>query len=133
MGLIKPLAAKPITRPALWRLSALQSLVWLLALIVCVLVAPAYASSIVWAGLICIGAEAFWIWRSLKGFGDDQSTRFLVGALGGLLGKWVIISVGLVLLWRHQPELSVGITVATVFVLNTLAALTAPIFISQPR
>ncbi|HEY7883387.1 MAG TPA: hypothetical protein VIC08_00390 [Cellvibrionaceae bacterium] len=133
MGLIKPFAGKPTARPALWRLSALQSLIWLLAVVLCALLAPIYITSIVWAGLISIGAEAFWIWRSLKGFGDSQSTRFLVSALGGLLGKWIIIWVGLVLLWRNQPDLSVGVMVVTVFVLNTLAALTAPMFISQPR
>ena len=55
------------------------------------------------------------------------------GAVAGQVGKWVIILIGLVLLWRIQPDISVAATVVTVFGLNTLAAIAAPILISQPR
>jgi hypothetical protein len=124
---------KSLPRPALWRLSLIQCLAWLLALVLFALIRPETIPSIGWAGLIAILAQAFWIWRSLRSFGDSRSSGFLVGATAGLMGKWTIIIVGLVVLWRSQPDLSVAATVITVFALNTLAALAAPISISQPR
>lgn len=120
-------------RPALWRLSLIQCLAWLAAVAVFSLFWPQYAPSILWAGMLVVLAQGFWIWRSLRGFGDPHSSGYLAGATAGLIGKWVIISVGLVLLWGSQLDLSVAATVVTVFGLNTLVAIAAPILISPPR
>lgn len=120
-------------RPPLWRLLVVQGLACLLALLLIAIFWPQYVASVAAAGLICLAAQAFWIWRSLCGFGDPNSGRYLTGAVVGLIGKWVIILVGLIALLRNQPELSVAATVTTVFLLNTLAALAAPISISQPH
>lgn len=133
MGVFKSSRIGSIPRPPLWRLCLIQVLAWLLAVLVCALFWPQLALSIVWAGLVAILAQGYWVWRSLRPFGDPHSDSYLAGTTAGLIGKWVIISVGLVLLWRTQPELSVAATVTTVFGLNTLAALAAPILISHPR
>ena len=133
MGLFKSYPPRPVPRPALWRISMVQCLAWLFGIVVLAWLWPDYAVSFWWGGLVAIGAQAFWIARTLKGFGDPHSKGFLTGATSGLIGKWVIISVGLVLLWRNQPDLSVATTVVSVFLLNTLAALTAPISIARPR
>lgn len=133
MGVFKSSRIGFIPRPPLWRLCLIQCLVWGLVLLVCGLIWPQLAPSIFWAGLVAIPAQAYWVWCSLRTFGDPHSDSYLAGTTAGLVGKWVIISVGLVLLWRTQPELSVAATVTTVFGLNTLAALVAPIFISNPR
>ncbi|MDQ2077029.1 hypothetical protein [Marinimicrobium sp. ABcell2] len=94
---------------------------------------PDYTLSIVWAGLITILAQGYWIWRTLRGFGDSESKSYLAGATSGMIGKWVILAVGLVLLWRSHPDVSVAASMVTVFALNTLAALAAPILISRLR
>ncbi len=101
---------------------ALSALLW-----------PELAPSILWAGALAILAQGYWIWSSLRAYGDPGSGRYLAGATAGLMGKWTIILVGLVALWRGQPDLSVPATVITVFALNTLAALVAPIFVTQAR
>ncbi len=117
----------------MWRLSLIQTLFWLLGLAICALLAPKYNVSVALAGLLAIAAQAFWIWRSLGRFGDSLSQGYLAGTLSGIIGKWVIILIGLVLLWSRLPDVSVAATVITVFGLNTLAALAAPISISHPR
>lgn len=122
-----------IRRPVLWRLSLLQSLVLLAAALVTALFWPELVKSVVLAGLVSLLAQGFWIWRSLRGFGDPGSNAYLAGAAAGMIGKWVIIFVGLLLLWRSELDLSVAVTVVTVFGLNTLAAIAAPILISQPH
>lgn len=128
-----PPQVQQASRPPLWRLLALQCVAWLLALLPMIIFWPQYATSVAVAGLICMAAQGFWIWRSLRNFGDPNSGRYLTGAIVGLIGKWVIILVGLIALLRNQPELSVAAMVTTVFALNTLAALAAPISISQPH
>lgn len=120
-------------RPTLWRLVLIQAVAWCIATLVCVLFARDLATSVWWAGLMTIAAQAFWIWRSLRGFGDPGSADYLIGATVGMIGKWVIVFVGLVLLWRSHPEASVVPALLTVFALNTLAALTAPVLISRRR
>lgn len=132
-GLFRSSRNPSLPRPALWRLSLIQALAWLFALALSALFWPEYTASIAWAGLLSLLAQAFWIWRSLRSFGDPQSMRYLTGTTAGLIGKWAIILIGLVALWLSQPDLSVAATVITVFGLNTLAALAAPISISQPR
>ncbi|MEX1058154.1 MAG: hypothetical protein WED11_10510 [Natronospirillum sp.] len=117
----------------MWRLSLIQAVFWLLGLAGCVLLDPGFIVSVASAGLLAMAAQAFWIWRSLGRFGDSHSQGYLAGTLGGIIGKWVIILVGLVLLWSRLPDVSVAATVITVFGLNTLAALAAPISISHPR
>jgi F0F1-type ATP synthase assembly protein I len=117
----------------LWRLSLIQIAAWFTAVLLFGLIWPQYAMSIVWAGLICILAQGYWTWRTLRGFGDPESKNFLAGATTGMIGKWVILGVGLVLLWRNHPDVSVAASVVTVFALNTLAALAAPILISRLR
>lgn len=133
MGVFKPSRIGSIPRPPLWRLSLIQCLVWALVVLLCGLFWPEQVPGIFWSGLVAILAQGYWVWRSLRPFGDPHSDSYLAGTTAGLIGKWVIISVGLVLLWRIQPELSVAATVTTVFGLNTLAALAAPILISHPR
>lgn len=120
-------------RPTLWRLVLIQWAVWWIATLICVLVARELAASVWWAGLIAVAAQAFWIWRSLRGFGDSGSVDYLLGTTVGMLGKWVIVLVGLVVLWRTHPNVSVVPALLTVFALNTLAALTAPVLISRRR
>lgn len=120
-------------RPSMWRLALLQVTAWLSAVIVVALLLPEQLVAVVWAGLITVIGQAFWIWRSLRGFGDPSSGAFLAGTTVGLIGKWVIVLAGLVVLWRQQPGISVAATVVTVFALNTLAAMAAPILISRPR
>lgn len=119
--------------PPLWRLCGLQCVAWLLALILVALFANPWLAAVFWSGLIAMGAQAYWVRYSLRDFGDARGNRYLAGAVAGQVGKWVIILVGLVLLWRSQPDVSVAATVITVFGLNTLAAIAAPILISQPR
>lgn len=133
MRVFKSYQIGSIPRPPLWRLCLIQCLVWVLTVMVCGVFRPELVPGIFWAGLVTILAQGYWVWRSLRPFGDSHSERYVSGTMAGLLGKWVIISVGLVLLWRTQPELSVAATVTTVFGLNTLAALAAPILISHPR
>lgn len=128
-----PSQVQQTSRPPFWRLLALQCLACLLALLPIAVFWPEYAISVAAAGCVCLTAQAFWIWRSLRSFGDPGSGRYLTGAIVGLIGKWVIILVGLIALLRNQPELSVAAMVTTVFALNTLAALAAPISISQPH
>ncbi|WP_347329863.1 hypothetical protein [Marinimicrobium locisalis] len=111
----------------------IQLVCWLLAIVGCALLGPQYLTSVAWAGVLVIAAQAFWIWRSLGRFGDPHSHRYLAGTLAGIIGKWAIILIGLVLLWSRLPDVSVAATVITVFALNTLAALAAPISISHPR
>lgn len=134
MARLKPATnRRQIPRPALWRISLVQGLAWCGALALALVFWPEHLPALAWAGALALSAQGFWIWRSLRGFGDPASTRYLAGATAGLVGKWAIILVGLVLLWRHQPDLSIAVTVVTVFTLNTLAALAAPISISHPR
>lgn len=120
-------------RPTLWRLTLAQCAVWLVAGLVCVLLAYEHTASLLWSGLITIAAQGFWIWRTLSGFGDPGSTAYFAATTVGMIGKWAIIFVGLVLLWRYRPDVSVAVSIATVFALNTLAALAAPVLISRPR
>lgn len=127
------LHARRRPRPPLWRLCVIQVMVLGCALAVSAAFAPHYWISIALAGALTVIAQSFWIWRSLARFGDPHSQRYLAGTFAGIMGKWIIILVGLVLLWRSQLDLSVGATVMTVFLLNTLAALAAPISISHPR
>jgi len=122
-----------IRRPVLWRLIQLQCLVLLVATVFSALFWPEWVKSLLLAGLISLLAQSFWIWRSLRGFGDPKSGAYLAGAAAGMMGKWVIIFVGLLLLWRSELDISVAVTVVTVFGLNTLAAVAAPILISQPH
>lgn len=133
MGLFKPSRARPAPRPALWRLSLVQCVAWLTAVVACALILPEHRAAVFWGGLLAVAAQGFWVWRAQRAFGDPDSKHYLAGATAGLIGKWTILIVGLVVLWRHQPELSVAATVITVFSLNTLAALAAPIAIKQPR
>jgi|GEM_PF-2877434 len=122
-----------IRRPVLWRLTLLQCVVLLVATLLSALFWPEWVKSLVLAGLVSLLAQSFWIWRSLRGFGDPKSGAYLAGAATGMIGKWVIIFVGLLLLWRSELDISVAVTVVTVFGLNTLAAIAAPILISQPH
>ncbi|MHA7878550.1 MAG: hypothetical protein ACX931_02080 [Saccharospirillum sp.] len=133
MGRFTHTTPKPVPRPAFWRLSQIQCIAWLLALGVTYALWPQTIESVFWAGLVTMAGQAFWIWRSLRGFGDPHSKSYLAGTTAGLLGKWVIIGTGLILLWRSEHQISVAATVFTFFGLNTLAALTAPISISRPR
>lgn len=133
IGLFRSSPPHSVPRPALWRLSLIQCLAWILAVALFALLWPGLVFSIIWAGPVALLAQGFWIWSSLRGYGDPGSARYLAGATVGLLGKWAIILVGLVALWRGQPDLSVPATAITVFALNTLAALAAPVFITQAR
>lgn len=120
-------------RPTLWRLVLVQWAVWWAATLICALFAREWAASVWWAGLVVIAAQAFWIWRSLRGFGDPGSADYLIGTTVGMIGKWVIVFVGLALLWRSHLNVSAVPALLTVFALNTLAALTAPVLISRRR
>ncbi|WP_157960456.1 hypothetical protein [Marinimicrobium alkaliphilum] len=111
----------------------IQSLALLVAGLIMLFFAPEHLYALWLSGLIALAAQTFWIWRTLRTYGDPRSSAYLAGATAGLIGKWVIISVGLVLLWQRQPEFSVAVSFITVFGLNTLAALAAPILISRPR
>lgn len=133
MGLFTPKAPNPVPRPALWRLSQIQCIAWVFALIVTYALWPDVIVSVFWAGLVTIAGQSFWIWRSLRGFGDPSSKSYLAGTVAGLMGKWAIIGTGLILLWRSEYPISVAATVFTFFGMNTLAALAAPLSISRPR
>ena len=122
-----------IPRPALWRLIAIQCAIWLAVVIPCAVFWPDYAPSVLWAGVVSLFAQAVWLWRIQRAFGDPHSSSFLAGAVSGMISKWVILTVGLVLLWRHLPGVSVAATLVTVFGANTLGALIAPIVISRRR
>jgi hypothetical protein len=133
MILFTPSLPKPVPRPALWRLSIIQCLAWVVGLLVTYALWPEVIESVFWAGLLTITGQSFWIWRSLRGFGDPHSKNYLAGTVAGLIGKWVIIGTGLILLWRNEQQISVAASVFTFFGLNTLAALTAPLSILRPR
>jgi hypothetical protein len=133
MGLFTPNSPKPVPRPAFWRLCQIQCLAWVIALVVTYALWPEVIASVFWSGLLTIGGQSFWVWRSLRGFGDSRSTGYLAGTVAGLIGKWVIIGTGLILLWRIEYQISVAATVLTFVWLNTLAALTAPLSILRPR
>lgn len=133
MGLFTPNTPKPVPQPAFWRLSLIQCIAWVFALVVTYALWPDVMNSVFWAGLITIAGQSFWVWRSLRGFGDPHSKNYLAGTIAGLIGKWVIIGTGLILLWRSEHQISVAATVFTFFGLNTLAALAAPLSISRPR
>lgn len=124
---------RTLPRPALWRLLVIQSLVLLVAAAMMLIISPEHLRALWLSGFIALSAQGFWIWRTLRAYGDPRSAAFVAGATSGLVGKWVIISVGLVLLWQRQPDFSVAVSFITVFGLNTLAALAAPILISRPR
>lgn len=133
MGLFTPNTPMPVPHPAFWRLSLIQCLVWVIALLVASVLWSDVLASVFWAGVVTIAGQAFWIWRSLRGFGDPGSKRYLAGAVAGLTGKWVITGTGLILLWLSDYEFSVAATVFTFFGLNTVAAFAAPLSIARPR
>lgn len=120
-------------RPTLWRLALVQCGAWLVALLGCAFWVYEYTASVWWSGLIAMVAQGFWVWRTLRNFGDPGSAAYFAGTAVGMLGKWVMIFIGLLVLWRYHPDVSIMASVVTVFALNTLAALAAPIVISRPR
>src|SRR5690625_7925580 len=93
---------------------------WLAPIIPCAVFWPHHVSSVFWAGVVGLLAQGVWLWRILRAYGDPHSTGFLTGAISGMIGKWLILGVGLVLLWRNLPGVSVATTLVTVFGLNTL-------------
>jgi len=133
MGLFVPNSPEPVPCPAFWRLSLIQCYALGGSLALSYVFWPDAVISILLAGLVTVLGQSFWVWRSLLGFGDPHSRRYLAGAISGLIGKWVITGTGLILIWRSDLQISVAATLITFFGLNTLAALAAPFLILRPR
>ena len=132
-GLFTSTRTQAIPRPALWRLIPIQCVIWLAVMIPCAVFWPGYTPSVLWSGVVSLLAQTVWLWRIQRSFGDPHSAGFLAGAVSGMIGKWVILACGLALLWRNLPGVSVVTSLVTVFGLNTLAALIAPVVISRRR
>ncbi|WP_157600057.1 hypothetical protein [Saccharospirillum impatiens] len=121
--------AKPVPRPSAWRLVTLQAVVALIIGLVVVVMAPGVWLEVVMAGALCVLAQSYFTWRSLRHFGSRYTALFVVATSQGLFGKWIILAAGLIPVWVTQPDLSAITMLLVVVVLNTLSAMLAPILV----
>lgn len=120
---------KPVPRPSAWRLVMLQSATALvIGLLVAVLIPDVWFEVMV-AGALCVVAQSYFTWRSLRHFGSRYTALFVVATSQGLFGKWIILAAGLIPVWVTQPDLSAITMLLVVVILNTLSAMLAPILV----
>ncbi|MEP4547215.1 MAG: hypothetical protein ABJ000_13650 [Saccharospirillum sp.] len=94
-----------------------------------VVVTPDVWFEVIWAGALCVVAQSYFTWRSLRHFGSRHTALFVVATSQGLFGKWIILAAGLIPVWVTQPDLNAITMLLMVVILNTLSAMLAPILV----
>lgn len=127
--LFRPVRPRPIPRPSLWRVLFVQGMSAVLMSAVVGIWFPELVVSVMVAALLALLAQFYFTWRSLRHYGSAQVGLFLLGATRGLFGKWMIVAVGLLVLWHNASGPEAQAMLLTVIVINTLAAVLAPILV----
>lgn len=120
---------KSVPRPSAWRLVTFQAATALIIGLVVAMVAPGVWFEVMLAGALCVVAQSYFTWRSLRHFGSRYTALFVVATSQGLFGKWIILAAGLIPVWLTQPDLNATTMLLVVVILNTLSAMLAPILV----
>lgn len=127
--LFRPVRPRPIPRPTAWRVVIAQGVAAVVLSAAVGIWFPEVVVSVMGAAVLTLLAQFYFTWRSLRHYGARQTGLFVMGATRGLFGKWTIVVVGLVLLWRGATGPEALAMLLTVIVINTLAAVLAPILV----
>jgi len=127
--LFRPVRPRPIPRPSAWRVLFAQGVSAAVMSVAVGIWFPEVVVSVMVAALLALLAQFYFTWRSLRYYGSPQIGLFVMGATRGLFGKWMIVAVGLLLLWHNASEPEALAMLLTVIVINTLAAVLAPILV----
>ena len=120
---------KPVPRPPAWRLVTCQAVAALIIGLIVAAVIPDVWFEMMLAGTLCVVAQSYFTWRSLRHFGSRHTALFVVATSQGLFGKWIILAAGLIPVWVTQPDLNAATMLLVVVILNTLSAMLAPILV----
>lgn len=127
--LFRPVRPRPIPRPTAWRVLLVQGVSAVVMFVAVGIWFPEVLVSVVVAALLALLAQFYFTWRSMRHYGARQVGLFVMGATRGLFGKWMIVAVGLLLLWHNASGPEALAMLLTVIVINTLAAVLAPILV----
>ncbi len=124
-----PAKPRPVPRPKVWRVVIFQAGAGLILLAVASLWFPGTVKAVLAAALLSVIGHGYFTWRSMRHYGARVTGFFVTATSQGLFGKWIIVALGLVVLWRADPSLNAFAMLLTVLVLNTLAAALAPFLV----